>query len=54
MDLIGKAVLDGSDWVRQRLAARREAEIGREAREERQEAVQKEQKKVAARPPPKI
>ena len=54
MDVIGKGVLDGIDWTRVKLAERREAEIGREARESRHEAVREEQKKVAARPPPKI
>ncbi|MFM7067412.1 MAG: DNA translocase FtsK 4TM domain-containing protein, partial [Gammaproteobacteria bacterium] len=43
MDVLGKGVLDALDWLRGKLAERREAEIGREARESRHEAVREEQ-----------
>jgi S-DNA-T family DNA segregation ATPase FtsK/SpoIIIE len=54
MDWLGHWLLVGVDRGREYLLARRTAAAGREAREERHEAVREEQKKVAARPPVKI
>jgi DNA segregation ATPase FtsK/SpoIIIE, S-DNA-T family len=54
MDATGRAVLRGLERARDLVAARKVAAVGREAREERQEAVREEQKKTASRPPPRI
>ncbi|HTY48532.1 MAG TPA: DNA translocase FtsK 4TM domain-containing protein [Steroidobacteraceae bacterium] len=54
MDGVGHAVWAGIGWMRARLAARRDASVGRERREQRAAMVRIEQKKAAARPPLRI
>jgi DNA segregation ATPase FtsK/SpoIIIE, S-DNA-T family len=54
MDLIGRATLNAFDWLTSRVSSAREIKQGREVKEARQEVIREEQKRVAARPPPKI
>jgi S-DNA-T family DNA segregation ATPase FtsK/SpoIIIE len=54
MDRIGRGVLRGSSWVRERIATARDVKVGREVKQARQEVVREEQKKAAERKPPKI
>jgi len=54
MDRTGRGVLLGISWVKERLSAARDAKVGREVKQARQEVVREEQKKVAERKPPKI
>jgi S-DNA-T family DNA segregation ATPase FtsK/SpoIIIE len=54
MDTLGSSVLRGIDWIRTRSDARRELATGKQRKQVRQEVVREEQKKVAARPPPRI
>ncbi|HVN42079.1 MAG TPA: DNA translocase FtsK 4TM domain-containing protein, partial [Steroidobacteraceae bacterium] len=54
MDRIGSWVLTAIAWTKERLSAARDAKVGREVKQARQEVVREEQKKVAERKPPKI
>ncbi|HXS27116.1 MAG TPA: DNA translocase FtsK 4TM domain-containing protein [Steroidobacteraceae bacterium] len=54
MDRLGSMTWGGIGWVRGRLSTARNIAEGRERRERRKETVQTQQKKVAARAPPKI
>ncbi len=54
MDRLGAAVWAGVGWMRARSSAARDMAEGRERRQARQETVQIEQKKAAARQPPRI
>ncbi|MFO1392876.1 MAG: DNA translocase FtsK 4TM domain-containing protein [Steroidobacteraceae bacterium] len=54
MDRIGRAVLRGIAWTRERSATARDVKAGREVKQARQEVVREEQKKAAERKPPKI
>ncbi|MET0534764.1 MAG: DNA translocase FtsK, partial [Steroidobacter sp.] len=54
MDWTGRVTLRGVDWLTGRISESREIKQGREVKEARQEIVREEQKRVAARPPPKI
>jgi DNA segregation ATPase FtsK/SpoIIIE, S-DNA-T family len=54
MDRLGAWVLKSIEWARARLSQKREIASGRERKQARQEVVREEQKKVAARPPPRI
>jgi S-DNA-T family DNA segregation ATPase FtsK/SpoIIIE len=54
MDRVGRSVLLGISWVKERLSAARDAKAGREVKQARHEVVREEQKKVAERKPPKI
>jgi DNA segregation ATPase FtsK/SpoIIIE, S-DNA-T family len=54
MDKLGAAVLRGIEWAREKLEQRRELAFGLKRKQARQEVVREEQKKVAARPPPRI
>ncbi len=54
MDRLGAAVWAGVGWVRSRSSTARDLAEGRERRQARKETVQIEQKKAAARPPPRI
>jgi DNA segregation ATPase FtsK/SpoIIIE, S-DNA-T family len=54
MDRIGRATLSGFDWLAGRITQAREIKAGREVKEARSEVIREEQKRVAARPPPKI
>jgi DNA segregation ATPase FtsK/SpoIIIE, S-DNA-T family len=54
MDRLGAWVLNAIEWVRNRLEQRRELASGQLRKQARQEVVREEQKKVAARVPPRI
>ncbi|RPH59942.1 MAG: DNA translocase FtsK, partial [Burkholderiales bacterium] len=54
MDRVGRGVLQGISWVRDRMATARDVKAGREVKQARQEVVREEQKKAADRKPPKI
>ncbi len=54
MDRIGRGVLCGISWIKERMSSARDAKAGREVKHARQEVVREEQKKVAERKPPKI
>jgi S-DNA-T family DNA segregation ATPase FtsK/SpoIIIE len=54
MDKLGSWVLRAIEWMRSRLEQRRELASGQLRKQARQEVVREEQKKVAARPPPRI
>jgi DNA segregation ATPase FtsK/SpoIIIE, S-DNA-T family len=54
MDRLGTMTWAGIAWVRGRRSAARDMAEGRERRERRKETVQSEQKKAAARVPPRI
>src|SRR5690606_31396794 len=54
MDRTGRAVLNGLDWLRDRITSAREIKAGREVKEARSEAIREAQRRVASRPPPKI
>jgi S-DNA-T family DNA segregation ATPase FtsK/SpoIIIE len=54
MDRIGAAVWDGISWLRTRSATKKDMAEGRERKQARKEAVKTEQKKTAARTPPRI
>jgi DNA segregation ATPase FtsK/SpoIIIE, S-DNA-T family len=54
MDRTGRATLAAFDWVKGKMTDAREIKAGREVKEARKEVVEKEQKRVASRPPPKI
>ncbi|HWJ05276.1 MAG TPA: DNA translocase FtsK 4TM domain-containing protein [Steroidobacteraceae bacterium] len=54
MDRIGLAVLKGISLLRDRLSERRDQNIGKEVKQQREVVVREEQKKVAERKPPKI
>jgi DNA segregation ATPase FtsK/SpoIIIE, S-DNA-T family len=54
MDRVGAWTLQGFEWLRARISERRQLKAGKERKEARQEGVREEQKKVAARPPPRI
>jgi S-DNA-T family DNA segregation ATPase FtsK/SpoIIIE len=54
MDRIGAAVWDGVSWLRTRASTKKDVAAGRERKQARKEAVKTEQKKTAARPPPRI
>ena len=54
MDFTGRATLQAFEWLAGRLSDRREIKQGREVKEVRNEVIREEQKRVAARPPPKI
>jgi DNA segregation ATPase FtsK/SpoIIIE, S-DNA-T family len=54
MDWLGSWSLRGLDYLRDRIAARRELSEGKERKQARQEGLREEQKKVATRPPPRI
>jgi S-DNA-T family DNA segregation ATPase FtsK/SpoIIIE len=54
MDRIGAAVWDGISWLRSRSATKKDVAEGRERKQARKEAVKTEQKKTAARTPPRI
>ncbi|HEX5648537.1 MAG TPA: DNA translocase FtsK 4TM domain-containing protein [Steroidobacteraceae bacterium] len=54
MDRIGAAVLLGLSLLRERLSQRRDQNIGKEVKQQREVVVREEQKKVAERKPPKI
>ena len=54
MDRLGRGVLQGISWVRDRMATARDVKAGREVKQARQEVVREEQKKAADRKPPKI
>ncbi len=54
MDRLGAAVWAGIGWVRARSSAARDLAEGRERRQARKETAQLEQKKAAARRPPRI
>jgi len=54
MDRIGAAVWGGVSWLRTRASTKKDVAAGRERKQARKEAVKTEQKKTAARPPPRI
>jgi len=54
MDRLGRGVLQGISWARDRMATARDVKAGREVKQARQEVVREEQKKAADRKPPKI
>jgi S-DNA-T family DNA segregation ATPase FtsK/SpoIIIE len=54
MDRIGRGVLGGVSWLRERKATARDVKAGREVKQARQEVVREEQKKAAERKPPRI
>ncbi|MGH8218622.1 MAG: DNA translocase FtsK [Steroidobacteraceae bacterium] len=54
MDRLGSMTWAGIGWVRGRLSTARDMAEGRERREQRKETVQTEQKRAAARVPPRI
>jgi DNA segregation ATPase FtsK/SpoIIIE, S-DNA-T family len=54
MDKLGAAVLKGIDWTITQFEQRRELASGQQRKQARQGVVREEQKKVAARPPPRI
>jgi DNA segregation ATPase FtsK/SpoIIIE, S-DNA-T family len=54
MDRIGAGVWDGVSWLRSRASTKKDVAEGRERKQARKEAVKTEQKKTAARPPPRI
>ncbi len=54
MDRLGAWVLNAIEWIRNRLEQRRELASGQLRKQARQEVVREEQKKVAARVPPRI
>jgi S-DNA-T family DNA segregation ATPase FtsK/SpoIIIE len=54
MDRTGRAVLNGLDWLRDRITSAREIKAGREVKEARSEVIREAQRRVANRPPPKI
>jgi DNA segregation ATPase FtsK/SpoIIIE, S-DNA-T family len=54
MDRIGAAVLRGISLLRDRMSERRDQNIGKEVKQQREVVVREEQKKVAERKPPKI
>jgi S-DNA-T family DNA segregation ATPase FtsK/SpoIIIE len=54
MDKLGAWVLAGSEWLQEKWAQRRELLAGQVRKQARQGVVREEQKKVAARPPPRI
>jgi DNA segregation ATPase FtsK/SpoIIIE, S-DNA-T family len=54
MDFTGRTTLQAFEWLSGRLSDRREIKQGREVKEVRNEVIREEQKRVAARPPPKI
>ncbi len=54
MDRLGGLTWSGIGWLRARLAASRDVAEGRERRQARKEAVESEQRKSAARAPPRI
>jgi S-DNA-T family DNA segregation ATPase FtsK/SpoIIIE len=54
MDRVGGWTWGAVGWVRMRLSSARDAAEGRERRLARKESVQSEQRKSAARPPPRI
>ena len=54
MDRIGAAVWDGVSWLRTRASTKKDVAAGRERKQARKEAAKTEQKKTAARPPPRI
>jgi S-DNA-T family DNA segregation ATPase FtsK/SpoIIIE len=54
MDKLGAWVLQGVEWAIARIEQRRELASGQQRKQARQGVVREEQKKVAARPPPRI
>jgi DNA segregation ATPase FtsK/SpoIIIE, S-DNA-T family len=54
MDKLGAAVLKALEWFRARMEQKRELASGQQRKQARQDVVREEQKKVAARPPPRI
>ena len=54
MDRIGRWTLTGFEWLSARISTARQIKQGREVKEARSEVIRVEQKRVAARPPPKI
>ena len=54
MDKLGAWVLKGIDWAITQVEQRRELASGQQRKQARQGVVREEQKKVAARPPPRI
>jgi S-DNA-T family DNA segregation ATPase FtsK/SpoIIIE len=54
MDRIGRATLNGVDWLKRKVSSEREIKAGRELKESRKEVIREEQRRVASRPPPKI
>ncbi len=54
MDKLGAAVLKTMEWLRARMEQKRELASGQQRKQARQDVVREEQKKVAARPPPRI
>jgi S-DNA-T family DNA segregation ATPase FtsK/SpoIIIE len=54
MDKLGAWVIAGMEWVQEKWAQRRELSAGQVRKQARQGVVREEQKKVAARPPPRI
>jgi DNA segregation ATPase FtsK/SpoIIIE, S-DNA-T family len=54
MDKLGAAVLKTLEWIRARMEQKRELASGQQRKQARQDVVREEQKKVAARPPPRI
>jgi S-DNA-T family DNA segregation ATPase FtsK/SpoIIIE len=54
MDKLGAWVFGGIEWARKKWAQRRELSAGQVRKQARQGVVRDEQKKVAARPPPRI
>ena len=54
MDRIGRATLNGMEWLRRKVTSEREIKAGREAKEVRSEIIREVQRKVAGRPPPRI
>ncbi len=54
MDRLGAAVLQGIEWLQDRLQQKRELASGQQRKQARQEVVREEQKKVGKRPPPRI
>jgi S-DNA-T family DNA segregation ATPase FtsK/SpoIIIE len=54
MDRIGAWVLNGIEWLQKKRAQRKELSAGQVRKQARQGQVREEQKKVAARPPPRI
>jgi S-DNA-T family DNA segregation ATPase FtsK/SpoIIIE len=54
MDSLGGWILRGLEWTRDSVDQKRELATGKERKQARQGVVREEQKKVAARPPPRI
>jgi S-DNA-T family DNA segregation ATPase FtsK/SpoIIIE len=54
MDRTGRWTLRGIEWLTAKLTDAREIKAAREVKKERTEVIREEQKRVAARPPPKI